>query len=123
MRPDLFRDSRALVADFKSDLRRAAHDVDPDPFSSGRQSNGVVDQIDEDQEEDVCRVSRKEGFAAPFLFKMEAGGCRFWTELFGKHGFEFLEGELKRSGRVLFSRSEEHTSELQSRENLVCRLL
>src|SRR5690606_42065123 len=27
------------------------------------------------------------------------------------------------SFRLLFSRSEEHTSELQSRENLVCRLL
>src|SRR5436309_4817618 len=28
-----------------------------------------------------------------------------------------------RSGRVILRRSEEHTSELQSRENLVCRLL
>src|SRR5436309_12484555 len=28
-----------------------------------------------------------------------------------------------RRGRLLSSRSEEHTSELQSRENLVCRLL
>src|SRR5690606_33756891 len=31
--------------------------------------------------------------------------------------------QLKGSGRTPFSRSEEHTSELQSRENLVCRLL
>src|SRR5436309_12449494 len=28
-----------------------------------------------------------------------------------------------RTGALLFDRSEEHTSELQSRENLVCRLL
>src|SRR5690606_40689046 len=30
---------------------------------------------------------------------------------------------LRKKGRILLSRSEEHTSELQSRENLVCRLL
>src|SRR5690606_41842562 len=35
---------------------------------------------------------------------------------------ERLEGEL-RSQHVARLRSEEHTSELQSRENLVCRLL
>src|SRR5690606_40833502 len=30
---------------------------------------------------------------------------------------------LKKAGKTLLGRSEEHTSELQSRENLVCRLL
>src|SRR5690606_41123454 len=35
-----------------------------------------------------------------------------------------IPGEHKRIGRAaLMRRSEEHTSELQSRENLVCRLL
>src|SRR5260370_14492199 len=32
-------------------------------------------------------------------------------------------GEMKRGGRVADDRSEEHTSELQSHLNLVCRLL
>src|SRR5690606_41429147 len=32
-------------------------------------------------------------------------------------------GELRSGGFARFRRSEEHTSELQSRENLVCRLL
>src|SRR5690606_39299721 len=36
---------------------------------------------------------------------------------------EALLRELKRGGQAYFLRSEEHTSELQSRENLVCRLL
>src|SRR5690606_40547100 len=40
---------------------------------------------------------------------------------------EFLEGSLVTMGNwglgLLVARSEEHTSELQSRENLVCRLL
>src|SRR5690606_41462131 len=34
-----------------------------------------------------------------------------------------VAGELGNSGRRAPCRSEEHTSELQSRENLVCRLL
>src|SRR5690606_41394458 len=35
----------------------------------------------------------------------------------------FARDSRKWNVRVLLSRSEEHTSELQSRENLVCRLL
>src|SRR5260370_19193486 len=35
----------------------------------------------------------------------------------------FPEGELERRGTLLRLRSEEHTSELQSHLNLVCRLL
>src|SRR5690606_40902872 len=34
-----------------------------------------------------------------------------------------LAGEAHELGAHVFTRSEEHTSELQSRENLVCRLL
>src|SRR5690606_39522053 len=36
---------------------------------------------------------------------------------------EGLIGKKTPGGQVLESRSEEHTSELQSRENIVCRLL
>src|SRR5436309_10977130 len=35
----------------------------------------------------------------------------------------YFRGSLRRGLRDLRDRSEEHTSELQSRENLVCRLL
>src|SRR5690606_36870622 len=42
-------------------------------------------------------------------------------------GFHALSSQITLAGQVLyrgtFGRSEEHTSELQSRENLVCRLL
>src|SRR5690606_40130595 len=44
------------------------------------------------------------------------------TNLFNK-GLAFLLAEDYRNARNAFERSEEHTSELQSRENLVCRLL
>src|SRR5690606_41415382 len=38
-------------------------------------------------------------------------------------GIPFLALEVGAEAQVLDARSEEHTSELQSRENLVCRLL
>src|SRR5690606_40334989 len=47
-----------------------------------------------------------------------AGVC-FTTHAVQAHKF----ARHKEPGNLLFSRSEEHTSELQSRENLVCRLL
>src|SRR5690606_40333000 len=37
--------------------------------------------------------------------------------------FGAADGELRYLVQLLIDRSEEHTSELQSRENLVCRLL
>src|SRR3712207_8714042 len=40
-----------------------------------------------------------------------------------KGTLEILDGRNKYSLSILFSRSEEHTSELQSRQYLVCRLL
>src|SRR5436309_11864387 len=65
------------------------------------------------------------------------GGLRRWSVAavrpcggIGEHsrGFDIIAGPFRRSpvlsGDVVSSgRSEEHTSELQSRENLVCRLL
>src|SRR5690606_39784436 len=41
----------------------------------------------------------------------------------GRHTNYWGEGLLFGAHAVSYSRSEEHTSELQSRENLVCRLL
>src|SRR5690606_42052274 len=52
--------------------------------------------------------------------------CRRHHDRRGGHGADLLRGdvgELPRGGRAAAGRSEEHTSELQSRENLVCRLL
>src|SRR5207302_8683292 len=54
-----------------------------------------------------ARVVTSTAEAAPYLQGMEAG----WTQT------------LERLETHLTKRSEEHTSELQSRENLVCRLL
>src|SRR5690606_41989039 len=48
-----------------------------------------------------------------------------WTLLMMNRRYRFLAGFplSKTTMPATFSRSEEHTSELQSRENLVCRLL
>src|SRR5690606_41831145 len=51
-----------------------------------------------------------------------------WIEEIKKNDFEYLRGQkvvLKANPQIpeAIYRSEEHTSELQSRENLVCRLL
>src|SRR5215475_4525734 len=40
-----------------------------------------------------------------------------------EHALLHLEAQRPLDQRHMFARSEEHTSELQSRENLVCRLL
>src|SRR3712207_7438621 len=40
-----------------------------------------------------------------------------------KLGWEITDSVLSWTARLVFSRSEEHTSELQSRQYLVCRLL
>src|SRR5207302_6789523 len=46
-------------------------------------------------------------------------------QIFAKQKLSFANAPVCKDlkGRVLHTRSEEHTSELQSRENLVCRLL
>src|SRR5690606_25207256 len=45
-------------------------------------------------------------------------------ELSGSTARTYIDGELYHTYEIIsLSRSEEHTSELQSRENLVCRLL
>src|SRR5690606_39580441 len=52
----------------------------------------------------------------------------FWVSYFGHRYWTFSDTVDRQSGQTqsflrFLSRSEEHTSELQSRENLVCRLL
>src|SRR2546427_1715530 len=46
-----------------------------------------------------------------------------FTFYYERHGFEARVAERYRDGFVGSVRSEEHTSELQSQSNLVCRLL
>src|SRR5436309_8140669 len=47
----------------------------------------------------------------------------YWSSLASRGGRHNVTVWLSYDGSFGFSRSEEHTSELQSRENLVCRLL
>src|SRR2546429_6386422 len=61
--------------------------------------------------------------AAPWLRRTEGviinfadtGGLRGWTG--------FIPHSISKAGVIMLTRSEEHTSELQSRLHLVCRLL
>src|SRR5438874_10371904 len=48
---------------------------------------------------------------------------RSWTFLSGPHAQRIVTNYTHRFERGVRSRSEEHTSELQSRRDLVCRLL
>src|SRR5690606_41775864 len=50
------------------------------------------------------------------------GGNQNWL-YFGSSLFMIQPSEFAKLAMVVWGRSEEHTSELQSRENLVCRLL
>src|SRR3712207_7824869 len=62
------------------------------------------------------------GFLDSFLFSLKVGfGSAFGTLLFAYPLALFLRRQ--RFGARLIGRSEEHTSELQSRQYLVCRLL
>src|SRR3989442_4568263 len=65
----------------------------------------------------IRRPPRSTLFPYTTLFRSDPGGVR-------GHGLVRLGGGLGGSGdRALARRSEEHTSELQSRPHLVCRLL
>src|SRR5262249_62254914 len=64
---------------------------------------------------DICtRRDRAMSIVQPF----PAGGYRFIS-----HQFQYSGGVAAEPARILELRSEEHTSELQSLTNLVCRLL
>src|SRR2546430_6639681 len=47
----------------------------------------------------------------------------FRSRLFGSRGFRETKNRIDDSPKLALVRSEEHTSELQSQSNLVCRLL
>src|SRR5690606_41847389 len=64
----------------------------------------------------------------------EVGSTRVTTYTYGEHLYEAMLEAIEQAERYVYlasyiwkgdatGRSEEHTSELQSRENLVCRLL
>src|SRR5438445_9514611 len=58
--------------------------------------------------------------------KLEANAAKLWSlnEMEKTGGEPDVVGQDKKTGEYIFlSRSEEHTSELQSRQYLVCRLL
>src|SRR3712207_7455090 len=61
-------------------------------------------------------MSSKWLFSASLVIAIGLAGCSGKTQ--GKHG-----RNLKRNYEIERKRSEEHTSELQSRQYLVCRLL
>src|SRR5438270_1279460 len=67
-------------------------------------------------------------FDAADLVRVSQAHVMADTESLGAAGVEFLESlamtpETERRVRIPTLRSEEHTSELQSQSNLVCRLL
>src|SRR3712207_8730681 len=75
--------------------------------------------------------SRLREYVAGAATRSEASaGCRFHrlrgrSEVIPRYAYEpsFRSKANPRSARVVLARSEEHTSELQSRQYLVCRLL
>src|SRR5690606_1035129 len=95
-------------------LPKIAENVDPDTADAileeaGKITSGVLAPLNREADEQGCKwndgeVTSPEGFKEAYQTIVEGG----WNGL---------------SGNPEFGRSEEHTSELQSRENLVCRLL
>src|SRR2546430_13451642 len=67
----------------------------------------------------IRRPPRSTLFPYTTLFRSALRGL---TVTLQDRSLEFIEPALKRA-HELFERSEEHTSELQSQSNLVCRLL
>src|SRR5690606_39857037 len=96
--------------------------VPPPRFDSVRFSTYVPNPAEPSQAEAVAACSR----FAERVADSGGGTAKGWRALFGLGGRKqpaqrpglYLDG-----GFGVGKRSEEHTSELQSRENLVCRLL
>src|SRR5207302_11436290 len=70
----------------------------------------------------AIHVNEGEGWAGDVVF---VGDAESGNDAFGQRCFSSpqVAGEKHQHGSLEALRSEEHTSELQSRENLVCRLL
>src|SRR2546421_9218493 len=63
---------------------------------------------------------------SPLLCRFETGRIgkeQFFAEVQARTGFRGTSAEFSEFFADIFTRSEEHTSELQSRSDLVCRLL
>src|SRR5947209_10125052 len=92
-----------------------AHHLDVHSFPT-RRSSDLQNQFDADG-----RFLGKNGELAVIF--ATRGGARFPGKLYFKDGL-CIRAEMERGGDwALPDRSEEHTSELQSRQYLVCRLL
>src|SRR5690606_39849284 len=85
--------------------------------------------IPQDKAKDCSGKTRQEATGRTFIRTMTrknpGRARRIKRKLLGQEGFGCCGGQKRNSDRPIFTppRSEEHTSELQSRENLVCRLL
>src|SRR5690606_40755396 len=92
-------------------------------FSSRRRHT----RFSRDWSSDVCSsdlvVGAKDGGGRVVQAQQPAGGLDAAFQVKGAGNDQFLlDGESRLLERKRVARSEEHTSELQSRENLVCRL-
>src|SRR2546427_5998127 len=67
----------------------------------------------------LFRSARERGFRAVFHHPVDVGGRYAALTVVGMLPAALIGAD----GRTLLERSEEHTSELQSQSNLVCRLL
>src|SRR5690606_42025100 len=103
-------------------LRRLSCPRDPRSFPTRRSSDLAVARVRSELGDIV-------GIEARARRVVEAMALAFQGSLLVRHGHPavadaFLASRLAGDeGLALGTRSEEHTSELQSRENLVCRLL
>src|SRR5699024_11839194 len=86
--------------------------------------NKVIRVVDEDTfKEDSLRVYRMAQFASRFNFRIEERSKHIAKGMDVRELSIERVNEEFRKGLVKSKRSEEHTSELQSRFDLVCRLL
>src|SRR5690606_39436630 len=95
----------------------------PDPFPTRRSSD--LQRISDVQSQyDIIAVAFADATATPgaVTFNLDTAGLNGYTVAQFKADIRAKQAAGK---KVIISvgRSEEHTSELQSRENLVCRLL
>src|SRR5437667_8755814 len=71
----------------------------------------------------IRRPPRSTLFPYTTLFRSNQIGCRDFKELLDHDDADIVSAFYSRDGKNIPNRSEEHTSELQSHHDLVCRLL
>src|SRR5690606_41644755 len=89
-----------------------------------RRSSDLVNNAIKHSEADKIQVSINPSDKEEFRFKISVSdngkGMQFSEKELG-NGLQNMKNRISEIGGTLEFRSEEHTSELQSRENLVCR--